>query len=117
MFTVSASNPPAFVQHSSSPHKNSTGLQLWHHRDAHNGLNGGGGGGVGGPTVCYLFPSNLTCTAMLHSPVTYLNKSCTIFKHFHHISPQDPKFIAISITSPSQVHVTTMLLLLLTAEN
>jgi len=35
----------------------------------------------------------------------------------HHISFQDPKFIAISMTSPSEVQVTTMLLLLTAAND
>jgi len=34
---------------------------------------------------------------------------------YHHVSLEDPKFNAISITSPSQVHVTTVLLLLTAA--
>jgi len=60
--------------------------------EGRGGGGGGGGGGGVGPTVCYLFPTKQTCkkdfshfcahcTTILHSTKTYLNKSCTIFKH------------------------------------
>lgn len=54
-------------------------------------------------------------------PTVYILQKLTLIKAaqfsniHHHVSFQDPKFIAISITSPSQVHVTTTLLLLTAA--